>query len=111
MHIEARLASFAQLFTRCDRLHFIQTESVIFAPIEKLLYRPRICHPGITIPDGRGKKLDEAPGGALSMGEDRRRQRVHTSAHQRRGWRNLVAKNDRFLGHQPAPQTPTFYTA
>jgi hypothetical protein len=31
------------------------------------------------------------------MGEDRRRQRVHTSAHQRRGRRNLVAKKDRFF--------------
>ena len=36
------------------------------APIEELLYRPRIRHPG-TIPDGRGKKLDEALGRALAV--------------------------------------------
>jgi len=27
----------------------------------------------------------------------KRRQRVHTGAHQRRSWRNLVGKNDRSL--------------
>jgi hypothetical protein len=90
-----------------DRLDFIQTESVIFAPIEELLYRPRICHPGITIPDGRGKKLDEAPSRALAVGDYRRWQRVYPRAHERRRWRNLVSENDWFFGiHAPSTAHP-----
>jgi hypothetical protein len=56
-----------------DFLHF---ESTVLAPVEELLYRARVSHPGVAITDARREKFDKAAACALAVRANNRRQRL-----------------------------------
>jgi hypothetical protein len=94
MLLHRRLGHFgAELFDirgNRDRLDVIEPETMILAPVEELLDRSCIRGPGITIADSCSEEFDKAAVGALAMLDDRRRQRIHTGAYQRRSRRNFI---------------------
>ena len=72
-------------------------QTALIAPVEELLYRARVGHARVAVPDGGSKKFDQAAAGALALGADNYRQRIESGRDQRRRRYDLIGQQDRLL--------------
>jgi hypothetical protein len=80
-----------------DGLNVRQFEPAFVAPIEELLYRARVRHPGVAVADAGGKEFDEAAAGAFATGADNRWQRLKPGADERGRRYYLIGQQDCLL--------------